>query len=137
MPSLKIDLDNIDLPFYSAYLPQKRPIEINSGKLAVNLVLSYLVTQNKETRLRLGGDLVLTGVSVVDKRGDKVFFLPLAQARIDWADLLSQRAVIDEIALYGLEVFVNRDREGEWNHARLAREGSRMEGMREMGGGSL
>ena len=42
--------------------------------------------------------------------------------KIDWADLLSQRAVIDEVALYGLEVFVDRNAEGEWNHARLAKE---------------
>jgi len=121
--SLQIDLDNIDLPFYTAYLPKKRPIDVQSGKLAVNLDLSYQVTQSKETRLRLGGDLVLTGVSVVDKTDERVFFLPLAQVRIDWADLLSQRAVIDEVALYGLEVFVNRDKKGEWNHARLAMEG--------------
>ena len=111
--SLQIKLDNIDLPFYAAYLPKKRPVEIESGKLAVDLDLSYKVTQSKETKLLLGGDLVLTSTSVVDRNAEKVFFLPLAQVTIDWADLLSQRAVIDEIAVYGLEVFVNRDRQGE------------------------
>ncbi len=119
--SLQIKLDAIDLPFYSAYLPQKRPIDVVSGKLNVDLDLSYKVTQGKETKLLLGGDLVLTGLSVLDKKGEKVFFLPLAQVAIDWADLLSNRAAVDRVAVYGMEVYVHRDANGEWNHARLAK----------------
>jgi hypothetical protein len=119
--SLQIKLEDIDLPFYAAYLPRKRPIDIASGKLNVDLDLSYKVTQDKETKLLLGGDIVLTGVSVLDEAGEKVFFLPLAQIAIDWADLLSRRTVVEQITIYGLEVFVNRDANGDWNHARLAR----------------
>jgi len=117
--SLKIKLDDIDLPFYSAYLPKARPVDIESGKLSVDLDLSYKVTRNKETKLLLGGGLSLTGLLVKDRTGEKVFFLPLAEVHIDWADLLSKRAVIEKVAIYGMESFVTRDVAGEWNYSRL------------------
>jgi len=122
--SLKIKLDNIDLPFYMAYLPKERPVDLESGKLAVDLELQYRFPQDGKATLQMSGDITLTSVSVLDKLAEKVFFLPLAQVSIAPADLLAEQVVIDQVALYGLEIFVNRDASGEWNHARLAKEGT-------------
>ena len=117
--SLQLKLDNIDLPFYAAYLPRNLPVQFDSGKLAVDLDFSYKVTQNKETKLLLGGDIVLTGVSVLDQMEDQVLFLPLAQISLDWVDLLSKHAVINLISVYGLDAFVTRDKKGEGNYDRI------------------
>lgn len=120
--TLQIELDNIDLPFYAAYLPRQRPFEIESGKIAVDLDLSYEVSESRGDKLLVGGEVTLTGLSVLDSTAGKLFFLPLAQVEIDWADLLARRGAIRQIAVYGLEVYVKRDSDGVWNHSRLARQ---------------
>jgi len=118
--SLQIRLDDIDLPFYAAYLPPTRPVDIENGKLAVDLDLSYKVTRDQETKLLLGGSFSITNLLVNDRRGEKVLFLPLGEVEIEWADLLARRGAIDQIAVYGMETYVQRDADGIVNLSRLA-----------------
>ena len=117
--SLQIKLDDIDLPYYSTYLPRPRPVDFESGKVSVDLDLVYKVVRGGDTTLTLGGDVLITSLSVRDRKQERLIFLPLAQVMIAQADLLKQQAVIDEIAIYGLEVFADRNAAGELNFARL------------------
>lgn len=120
--TLRLKLRDIDLPLYSPYLPKERPVSIDHGRLALDVTLAYRINERQEPQVTLEGVLTLTSLRIVDRLGEELFFLPLAQVGLEKVDLLARQASIDQVALYGLEVFVSRDEGGEWNHARLAKE---------------
>lgn len=117
---LSLNLQGIDIPFYSPYLPRARPFTIASGKLSLALDTAYQVAEDGDVTVHLGGQATLTGLRVRDNTGEDLFFLPMVRIDLAWADPLAQHAVVSEVALYGPEIFVSRDAQGNWNHARLA-----------------
>jgi len=117
---LQLDLRDIEIPYYSPYLPRERPFSIDSGKLALRLDVSYAVASDSTVKVLIAGETVLTGMRVRDTLGEVLFFLPMVRVDLDWADPLAQRAVLRQVAFYSPEVFISRDAAGTWNHARLA-----------------
>ena len=118
--TLGLALNNIDLPFYTAYLPTSRQFTVKSGKLSLDLQLSYRVNENEVPELTLSGSAGLSALRVRDQRDKDLFFLPLARVSLARAALFSKEVAISEIDIYDLELFVDRGKDGVWNHARLA-----------------
>ena len=118
--SLELALNNIDLPFYTAYLPNVRKFKIDSGHLSLDLKLSYRVRVDEVPELMLDGSAALSALRVRDQRDKDLFFLPLARVTLERAALFSKEIVISAVDIYGLELFVDRGRDGVWNHAQLA-----------------
>ena len=49
-----------------------------------------------------------------------LFFLPLMQIDIAPTRPLAKEIHLDTLQVYNLEVYLNRDRQGVWNHSRMA-----------------
>jgi hypothetical protein len=118
--SLELALNNIDLPFYAVYLPHVRRFKIESGHLSLDLKLAYRVRDDEVPELTLNGTVVLSALRVRDQRDRDLFFLPLARVTIERAALFSKEIEISTIDIYDLELFIDRGRDGIWNHTRLA-----------------
>ncbi|MGD9019757.1 MAG: DUF748 domain-containing protein, partial [Desulfuromonadales bacterium] len=117
---LRLDLENIDLPFYLGYVPMELPVRLHNGRLSFDLDLLYRLTADAGPELELGGHLYLTSLDIRDRQDDKLFFLPLMQVDIAPTRPLAKEIQLSALHLYNLEVFLNRDRHGVWNHSRMA-----------------
>ncbi|MDT8440643.1 MAG: DUF748 domain-containing protein [Desulfuromonadales bacterium] len=122
--SLAIDLDNIDLPDYLAYLPARLPARLDSGRLDMNLDLRYRAGKDMAPTLEIEGQVALAVVEIREHSGAPLFFLPLLQADIAPSQPLTNDLQLRALRLYNLAVYLDRNRQGEWNHARLGQKRS-------------
>lgn len=117
--SAEINLEALELPRYLDYVPTKLPVRIPSGKLTTELTVLYRVSPKQPPVLQLGGNLTLTGLALQDGGGRPLAFLPFTRVAFGPSNLLASRIALDEIRLYGPEVFLHRDAAGVLNVARL------------------
>lgn len=88
-----INLDNLDLSYYLAYLPGERNFTVADGALTTRLDLVYLQSKNEDSRLTLYGtatfnDLLISGRD--EKKKDRFIFLPEAAIRFGPGNLLCE-----------------------------------------------
>jgi hypothetical protein len=117
--AVRIDLKQLDLPRFAAYLPFKPPANLTSGKLTTETEISYRVFDDKKPRLGIRGLVRLDGVAVDQTNGAPLARLPLFQIRATELELFSRRFLFDSVIIDGLELFVSRDKKGEWMYHRL------------------
>ncbi len=117
---LKLALENIDLPFYLGYVPMELPVHLFNGRLSFDLDLLYRLTADAGPEMELSGHLYLTSLDIRDRQHEKLFFLPLMQVDIAPTRPLAKEIQLSALHVYNLEVFLNRDRQGVWNHSRMA-----------------
>ena len=70
--------------------------------------------------MELSGHLYLTSLDIRDRQHEKLFFLPLMQVDIAPTRPLAKDIQLSALHVYNLEVSLNRDRQGVWNHSRMA-----------------
>ncbi len=117
-----LNLYGLDLPFYLDYIPLDLPIEIRNGKLSVDLDIIYRISPTAGSELEVSGRINLATLDIWDRMQEQLFFLPLLQIDIASSQLLKQELHLTAVRVYNLEVQLNRNHQGEWNHARLAPE---------------
>lgn len=115
-----LSLNDIDLPFYLGYVPIDLPVELRNGKLSLDLDVVYRVSAKAGSELELSGQIDLASLDIWDRLQEKLFFLPLLQVEIAPSQPLKQELHLASIRVYNLEVMLNRNRQGIWNHARMA-----------------
>lgn len=117
--TVDINIVNLDLPEYAAYLPAQLPIRTETGHLSTDLKISYRVTRDAGPQVALTGDVTLTGLKLSERSGAPLCFLPLGKVNLAGSEPFSGRIALQEIIIYGLEVTLNRNRQGGWNYQRL------------------
>jgi uncharacterized protein involved in outer membrane biogenesis len=113
-------LQDIDLPFYLGYIPIEMPVNLRNGRLSLDLNLVYRVSEDKGNEFEMSGKLDLASLDIWDKQQQKLFFLPLLRAEIAPSQPLKKQIHLSALRVYNLEVQLNRDQQGAWNHARMA-----------------
>ncbi len=116
----KLELDDIDLPFYLGYVPTELPVDIRSGRLSLNLALLYRLSPETGGEFELSGKVNLASLNIHDRLHEQLFFLPLLQVEIAPSKPLEQNLHLSSLRIYNLEVQLKRDPQGQWNHARMA-----------------
>jgi len=67
--NIHISIKSLDLPMLMAYLPQKPPFTLLSGKLGVESDLDYIISSNNKPRITLNSQVRVDGISVkMDQR---------------------------------------------------------------------
>ena len=117
---VNLSLDNIDLPFYLGYVPFELPVHLYNGRLSFDLQILYSLSSETGPELELRGHLYLTSLDIRDRQNEKLFFLPLMQVDIAPTRPLARDIQLSALHVYNLEVYLHRDRQGVWNHSRLA-----------------
>ncbi|MDR3578572.1 MAG: DUF748 domain-containing protein [Oryzomonas sp.] len=117
--SVHIDLRQLDLPGYVAYVPVRPPADLASGKLTIATDVSYRVSADKKPELAVKGLVRLDDVTVNLKEGQPLFRLPSLQMRASDLEIFTRRFLLDTVAMEGFELFASRSAAGEWMYQRL------------------
>ena len=117
--SLEIELKNLDLPFYFAYVPGPVPVSIDSGQLSVTAGVTYRVSQDAKPELYVSGKLGLADLFLRDRTGEPLVSLKQGGLGISKAGILAREFALSSLSIEGLEAFLTRDGKGAWSTDRL------------------
>ena len=117
--SATIDLKDLSLPYYLAYVPGVIPVRVESGGMSAKVSLNYRAAQKENPELALDGSVTLKNVKVVDRTGAPFLAVSRLDAGIARAAFLRKEYQFSSVSADALEIFVSRDRKGRWNHSRL------------------
>ncbi|HVN98308.1 MAG TPA: DUF748 domain-containing protein [Syntrophorhabdaceae bacterium] len=111
-----IDIKDIDLPYYLAYLPAKLPYAIRSGLLTVKVDLVFIeYPQGREPSLVLTGDLALTKLLVNDSQGGPLVSVPTLTVSLNPVEPFAKKVHLGKVSVQSAQVTVKRDRKGDLN----------------------
>lgn len=117
--SVRIDLKQLSLPRYLAYAPVPPPVDLTSGNLTMDTVVTYRVSSEKQPELGVKGLIRLDGTVVSMKNGQQLLKLPSLRVSASETEVFARRFLFDNITVDGMELFVDRDAKGEWMYSRL------------------
>jgi hypothetical protein len=119
-----VELKDVSLPYYLAYVPGELPVRVESGSVSAKVAVSYRAAQKENPELALSGSVMLANMKVADRTGAPFLALTRLDAGIARARLLAEEFNLSSLSADGLEVFLSRDKKGVWSHSRLAGEAS-------------
>jgi hypothetical protein len=114
-----VEFSDASLPYYLAYLPAALPVQIHSGRISTKLALNYRAAQREKPQLSLSGSLALANLKLADRTGAPLLNLVRLDAGIARAGLPSGDFDLTSLTVDGMEVFLTRNKLGEWSHRRL------------------
>lgn len=117
---LHLKLHALDLPHFMPYLPAQLPVKLTSGTLTIDLQLAYKIHQNKQPELLIKGLTRLDRIAVQEKNHAPLASFNSLELQARNIELFSRTVALQQIALDGLKVLVDRDSSGRLNFQRLA-----------------
>lgn len=114
--TLAIDIDQLDLPSYVAYLPFPLPAKLQSAKLSTKLDLIF-DRKNHQTELLLSGDIKLDSFLLKNKNEQSLLKAHSVKAHIQRMNVFSQAASIESLQVDTPEIWLDLDEKGQssWN----------------------
>ncbi len=114
--SLNLNIADLDLPYYLAYLPQDLlHFTLPSGRLDAKLTIGFVRRQKAAQTLTVKGDIGLRSVAVDDRKGDPVVRLPAFNVGIASAELFTRTVHLSRVSLQSPELTVRRGKTGTIN----------------------
>jgi uncharacterized protein involved in outer membrane biogenesis len=110
-----VDLRDINVPHYLAYVPVEQKFKVLSGLLDVKLALSYIQQPDGPPAFWLNGDVVLKTTEVVDAEENPVLKLPRLHIAVAPTELFARKPHIAKISIESPEITIVRNREGITN----------------------
>lgn len=86
--TLELDTDDLDLPQYLDYLPQKLPLRLTAGRLDSKLLATFSKPHGQPSTLHLTGDIALKQAEIADARGTPAFSLARLKLHLGSSSLL-------------------------------------------------
>ncbi len=110
-----VDLRDINVPHYLAYVPMEQKFKVLSGLLDAKLALSYIQQPDGPPAFWINGDVVLKTTEVVDAEDNPVLKLPRLHIAVAPTELFARKPHIAKISIESPEVNVLRDKAGNTN----------------------
>ncbi|HEY7218538.1 MAG TPA: DUF748 domain-containing protein [Candidatus Binatia bacterium] len=117
--TLNINIDKLKITKYLEYSPVKLNFTVPSGQLHGKLTASFRASQNNPSVLSIGGNLGLTDLDVQQTGGAPLVKLPSFEVLIDALQVFANKIALKSIKSQGLELHLNRGRDGKLNLANL------------------
>lgn len=117
---LHISLKKVNIPQYDSYIPQKIPLTVKSGVLSLDLDVEYAGSTGKPPFIGLAGDVQVEDVDLKGRHKDPLLTLQQFTARIQSSDLAARRINLDLLRAESFDVYLSRNRNGEWSYRSLA-----------------
>jgi uncharacterized protein involved in outer membrane biogenesis len=124
---INLNFADIDLTAYLAYLPENLNFIIKSGRLDLDLFLSFIKHEDGNPALNMRGKASLRDIKVVDRQEQPLLAFPELTADIDRAHILRKEFHLAKLAWKGPELFVQRGQDGQVNLAGLVAPSSEKE----------
>ncbi|MDD5099548.1 MAG: DUF748 domain-containing protein [Syntrophales bacterium] len=119
--SFHITLGKLSLPELAVYVPQAPPAELAAGKLTLDADLQYRQPPDGKPDLSAKGLVRLDTFDLNLPAGQPLLRLPALEVKIADLKPFAGLFAIEAITLEGPELFVSRDRRGEWMYQELLR----------------
>ncbi len=104
-----------DLARYFSYLPRERNFDLRSGRLDLDLLLTFEQRQEKRPLVKLSGEAVLRKVAVLDAERLELFGFERFGVGLFATDLLDNIVHLDRMELAAPYLELRRDSKGEVN----------------------
>ncbi|SNB46528.1 DUF748 domain-containing protein [Geobacter sp. DSM 9736] len=124
--SVAVNLRDMSLPHYAAYLPAKLPFTLDGGALSTAAEIRYRVGARSRPELSLSGTATLAGARIREAGGAPLAALGKGTIAVKEANLFGKSYDLSSLDLQGLELHLKRSREGRWNVVRLKKEADRI-----------
>ena len=112
------DIERLDIAKYLEYSPVKLNFTVPSGQLNGKLKAAFKTSQTNSPVLSITGNLALKELQMLQS-GGPLMKLPSFEILIDDIEVFAKRTSLKSIKAEGLELYVNRGRDGKLNVANL------------------
>ena len=110
--SAEINITDLSLAQYLAYVPAELNFKMISGLLSTRLVLNYIQRADKKMELRVQGNLGLKELEIVSFNDNPILKLPSMEVSGINCGFNERDIVIDDIVLEGMSLAVVREKDG-------------------------
>jgi uncharacterized protein involved in outer membrane biogenesis len=117
--SFDINIKDLDIPYYFAYVPMKMNFKIISAYLDTQTKISFIETRGKKPSLIVAGNVSLKKIAVDDQQNKPLLRLPLFEISIAESELLSKIIHLSKISIQSPELEIRRDAKGTLNVSSL------------------
>jgi hypothetical protein len=117
--TIGIDIDKLQIAKYLEYSPVGLNFTVPSGQLAGKIKAAFKTSKNNPPVLSITGNLGLKELEMLQTGGGHLVKLPSFEVLIDTIDFFANKTSLKSIKSEGLELHVNRSREGKINLANL------------------
>ena len=117
---LDVNLTDLDIPYYAAYLPAEVPVVIGSGKFSSKVAVSYQVTPDKKPVVAVSGDVAVVRLAVNEKKGGELLAFERFAVKLNKADLMGGSYDIASVTLDSPVLTLLRTADGRWPNQRIA-----------------
>ncbi len=113
--SLDINIKDLDIPYYLAYLPLKLKFKISSAYLDTETKISFVEYKEKGPSLTVSGNVFLKKVALDDEKKNPLFRLSLLEIGIAPSEPLRKAFHLSRISIQSPEFDVQRNPKGALN----------------------
>ena len=117
--SLDINIKDLDIPYYLAYVPMRMNFKVVSAYLDTDAKISFVETKQKKPSFTLTGDVSLKKIAVDDEKNKPFLRLPLLAVSIAPSEPLSKIIHLSKISIQSPELEIRRDNNGVLNVSSL------------------
>ncbi|NJD90925.1 MAG: DUF748 domain-containing protein, partial [Geobacter sp.] len=117
--AVNINLKDLDIPYYAAYLPAKLPMKIAAGTLGADLKISHQLVRDGKSDINISGLLGVDRLAITENSGRPVLAVDAVKLDIKQLALLNKHYELTQITVAKPSVTINRNREGVLNLSRL------------------
>jgi len=108
-----LEISDLDLPYYLAYVPMKLELKILSALFDAKAKLSFLQPKGKSPSVNISGDLAFKKIAVDNLQQKSLLRLPRLEASIASAQPLIKSFHLKKISIQSLEAEVRRWPKGD------------------------
>lgn len=116
---LRISLDEVEIPFYSAYLPNKIPVVVDSGTVSLGLDVAYTSRPELEPLINIAGSVTMKDLLLQERHKGPLFALERLGVDIHSTDVMARKVSLELLCVESFDLYVSRDRRGGWSFSRL------------------
>jgi uncharacterized protein involved in outer membrane biogenesis len=113
--SFDINITDLDIPYYIAYLPTKMNMKILSAYLDTQVKISFLQSKDKKSSMTVTGNISLKKIAVDDGQNKPFIRLPLFDISIAPSEPLSKILHLAKVSIQSPELEIRRDEKGMLN----------------------
>jgi uncharacterized protein involved in outer membrane biogenesis len=113
--SIDVNIKDLDIPYYLAYVPMKMNFKVVSAYLDTDAKISFIETKQKKPTLTVTGDVSLKKIAVDDEKNKPLLRLPLLGVSIAPSEPLSKIIHLSKISIQSPELEIRRDEKGVIN----------------------
>ncbi|HXV80589.1 MAG TPA: DUF748 domain-containing protein, partial [Candidatus Binatia bacterium] len=120
--TIRIDLDNLQIPKYVEYSPVDLNFKVPSGQLNTELTVAFRTKADKPALLSISGNIGIQELRLQEKNDAPLLNLPAFDVVIDALGVFAQKATVKSVTVQSPELHVTRNQDGTLNLASLVEE---------------